>query len=172
MYSKIEEAKSKHAVEVAEEENRQRELKAQRDIDLNTEGIVTPKDLGQFLIRNRKYVDELTDSDLSLAKKILDTVSKSEDGNVSNNQLFHLNKLYSALTGLTIETAPVTKTKLSDCGDMEEAIKYVLKHKDTCGLSERTLSICSSIIRYGFVSEKQRKYGEEAINVWKSLEGH
>ena len=94
-------------------------------------------------------------SDFAFPIKLLDAY-KATHKEQSDKQMFYINKLYAHLTGNAVAVAPVERVKVSDKPALAEAMQwYIDECKDT---DERTKSICSSMLKYGTISEKQMKY--------------
>lgn len=154
-----EEEKRKERQKLEEEKNKQ-------VIENITNGVSNSKELIDYL--SKVDLSSLTDSNSSFAKKILDTVTSSGK-EPSSKQFYYLKQLYEKVSGEKYKgvDVEVNKESLSSHPELEEALTYLIEHKDLVKDS-RTYDIICSIVKYGKISERQMKYALEGKQIYES----
>lgn len=102
--------------------------------------------------------------DFEFHLKVLDSYKKY--GSASPKQTYYLKALYTELTGKEVGTGGKKKVSedLENYPEYKEAIKYMLEQPEESSIK----SICKSVQRYGRFSERQKKYLDEALGMYKA----
>lgn len=154
-----EEEKRKERQKLEDEKNKQ-------VVENTTNEVSSSKELIDYL--SKVDLNSLTDSNSSFAKKILDTVTSSGK-EPSSKQFYYLKQLYEKVSGVKYKgvDVEVNKESLSSHPDLEEALTYLVEHKDLVKDS-RTYDIICSIVKYGKISERQMKYALEGKQIYEN----
>lgn len=161
--ARLEAEEAEKAAKKAEEEAKkaeEMEKKAQEIAQISDEN----ERIYQYLINYSDKVTSFVDanSKFNFAGKVFATIKKSGK-QPSEKQMVYLRDLYNAITGENLQGVAPQKVELSSRKDLEEAIDYCLGLGSKTGFEDRTLSILSSIKRFGKISDRQMKYAEQAL---------
>lgn len=143
----------------------QKESKVDEDAKVDNITEVTSEDALNYLLN--ADLDEVQHktgaTKFSWHAQVLESV-KLSNKEPSRKQMYYLNQLYEFLTGNKVAREIETgKYDINDYPDYLKAIKFVLSSDDNSFVS----TVCKSVNKYGTFTEKQRKYLEEALQMYE-----
>ena len=138
------------------------------DTDSESEVTVSESDVNKFL--STYDLSTITDGKLSFGKTLAEkTVAVGKEPSV--RQQYYLNKLYTSLTGNTVQkptnSSGAIKYNIEDNQDYKKAVDYACSN----GGTDFYIKVCKSVKRYGTYTEKQKKYLDLALEEYKKDKG-
>lgn len=170
------EARQKALEEQARREEEQRLAKEKEEQERKELANNSSTDSNSDEVSKKEILDYLETADISLIQndakfsfqlKVLNTVKKYGK-EPSDKQMVYLRDIYDALHGKSVQTDHrKNRVQLTDRKDLKEAIDWYINLNDS---DEKTKAICSSVLKYGTISDKQMKYIEQVRNLYVESE--